>query len=554
MNQAAEAFLQDVWPRISEIYDKENRRIGDLPKGNKLQAGIMNYLKVAWRKPKLREGYGTIHIDVYEPFDWSDDSYRSDAGAYVAELTDEILTEDLFPALCERLKHVFLDGPYVPTFFDYRLEFVLEFERDDSPFKLSDELRNEKKLLDLKNQLDTFIHKKIMPDLPVLPAREDEFFFARLLLNPDVFEQSQSAVEPLIRRLSDKLASKRERLTAWEGEFGRALKDWAEERFLPRHFRRTGHYGLEWTLKEGGDHEAPRQNELDFFVYAAKEIGAADPDTRKEYLDLAVLLGSEQAAGFLERGSGHIESMRKGERFEGKANDILQTIEIRLRSEEEAAYGEALDYIISLLHQGFSKEYKLSFKSREKHYVPLNKLAKSQLHQFFGNALRYPSLYPRLAEYAELAMEEFAWYGDVEPGEKSAMPGTYAVFGLGLYSEAYYPLVMKYMKQVDTEHQSVQDGYADAFIDAHGLTAELMPVFVSILLGGNDSAKPVKTAVIDTPELVEALWRELAPKEDYERETVLYRIFGSRSKLAQRAKRELPPLQEKLEQLVEWIR
>ena len=426
MNQAAEAFLQDVWPRITEIYDKENQRIGELPKGRTLQAGIMNYLKVAWRKPKLSEGYGTIHIDVYEPFDWSDDSYRSDAGAYVAELTDEVLTEELFPALFERLKRIFLDGPYVPIFFDYRLEFVLEFERDGSPLKLSDNMRNEKKLLDLKNQLDTFIHKKIMPDLPVLPAREDEFFFARLLLNPDVFEQSQLAVEPLIRRLSNKLVSKRERLTAWEAEYGRAFKDWAEERFLPSYFRRTGHYGLEWTLKEAEDHEAPRQEELDFFVYAAKEIGAANPDIRKEYLDLAVLLGSEQAAGFLERGSGHIESIRKGERFEGNANDILQTIEIRLRSEEEAAYGEALDYIISLLQQGLSKEYKLSFKSREKHYLPLNKLAKSQLHQFFGNALRYPSLYPRLAEYAELALEEFAWYGDVEPGEKSAMPGTYA--------------------------------------------------------------------------------------------------------------------------------
>lgn len=554
MTQAAEAFLQDVWQQITDIYEKENERIGELPKGRKLQAGIKDYLRVAWRKPKLGGGYGQFHIDVYEPFDWSDDSYKFEAGPYVEELTDEVLANEFFPALLERMNRIFMDGPYAPRFFDYRLELVFEFDRGESVLRHSRVLRNEAKRLELKQRLETFIQTKIMSDLPVLPAREDEFFFARLLMNPDVFEQKQEKVDPLIRRLSEKLRSNRERAEGWESECASAFRGWAEERFLPRYFHRTGNFGLDWALKEAGEREEPRSGELEFFIYAAQEIGIKEPDTRQQYLELAARLGSEKAERFLNEGSGRFESLRKGSMFQGKANDILQTIDVRILSEEEAAYGEALDYIIDLLKQRFPKGYKLAFKSKEKHYLPLKKLAKSQQHQFFGNALRYPSLYPRLAAYAELAMEEFAWYGDVEPGEKSVMPGTYAVFGLGLYSDAYFPLVEKYMELVDSEHQSMQDDYADAFIEAHGLSAERMPVLVSILLGSGESAKPAKNIPIDRPELADALLAELEAKEDARRETVLYRIFGSSSKLAQAVKKASPPLKDKLERLLAWYR
>lgn len=50
--------------------------------------------------------------------------------------------------------------------------------------------------------------------------------------------------------------------------------------------------------------------------------------------------------------------------------------------------------------------------------------------------------HPLLAEYAEAVMEEVKWYNDVESGEKSAMPGTYAVMGLGLKGTGYFPLVI----------------------------------------------------------------------------------------------------------------
>lgn len=108
---------------------------------------------------------------------------------------------------------------------------------------------------------------------------------------------------------------------------------------------------------------------------------------------------------------------------------MTQMIEIQILSEEDLAYGEALDYIIGLLRQGFPNRYALKLKSGQKKFLPVKYLAKSGLHQFFCQCVEYPALFPKLAVYAETAMEEFAWYRDVDPGEQSVMPGTYAVMG-----------------------------------------------------------------------------------------------------------------------------
>ncbi|RCX23778.1 hypothetical protein DFP94_1011380 [Fontibacillus phaseoli] len=549
MDQVSEVFLKDIWDEVMAIYVKESKRIRELKNQSRLQAGIMNYLRVAWRKGKTNWSQGRLHIDVYEPFSWSDDSYKIEAGPYIAELTDEQLTEEVFPALCERMDQLFRSEELGPLFFDYRFEVVFEFERERSRISLHRNLLNESKLHQLQQSLEHFIQSKILADLPVLPNDNDMFFFARHLVNPDLMKQEEEVIEPLIRRLLDKLNMSRKRKNEWIRQYTSAFNTWAQEHFLPQYFVPSGDYGFEWILKEE-DRQVVDEGEMDFFLYIALQIGFTEPDNRKKYLELAVKLGSQRAADYLKIGSGKFANTFRSERVECSNNDVTQLIEVRILSEEEAAYGEALDYIIHLLRQGFSKSYSLKLKSSQKHFLPLKKLAKSKLHQFFANALTYPALFPKLAEYADTVMEEFAWYGDVEPGEKSVMPGTYAVMGLGLYSESYYPLVGRYMELVDTEHQMVQDDYAEAFIDAHGLTAEKMPVLVSILLGGNEEGKYVKNETIDDPELAGALVDVLKGKKDHERELVLYRLFKSSDKLAGAARKSQSPLKEELEQLL----
>lgn len=52
MNQAVEAFLNEVWKEVTAIYAKESKRINEPSNQSRLQAGIMDYLQVAWRKGK----------------------------------------------------------------------------------------------------------------------------------------------------------------------------------------------------------------------------------------------------------------------------------------------------------------------------------------------------------------------------------------------------------------------------------------------------------------------------------------------------------------------
>lgn len=550
MNQAVDAFLNEVWKEITTIYAKESKRINEFKDQSRLQAGVKSYLRVAWRKGKFTWAEGKVHIDVYEPFSWSDSSYKFKADTYITELTDELLTEEFFPALCGLVDGLFRSVELGTRFFDYKFEVVFEFEWEKSKLTLNKQLLNEPKLIQLQKTLDHFIQTKILPDLPVLPGENDMFFFAQHLVNPELMKQDTEEIDPLIRRLTGKLNKNQERKNNWIRKYTLAFNSWAKDHFLQQHFTRSGDYGIEWILKEEPVHPSVDVGELDFFLYAALQIGFTEPDTRQKYLELAVQLGSKQAADYLKIGSGKFASTYRGERVEGRNNDITQTIEIRILSEEELAYGEALDYMIDLLKQEFPKGYQLKLKSSQKYFLPVKKLAKSKLHQFFANALSYPNLFPKLAEYADTAMEEFAWYRDVEPGEKSVMPGTYAVMGLGLYSEAYFPLVCRYMELVDTEHQMVQDGYAEAFIEAHGVKAEHMLVIVSILLGGNEEGRLVKNLTIDRPELAEALFEALKDKENYERELVVCRIFGSMKKLVGAAQKAQPPLKEGLEQLL----
>ena len=100
MKQCVEHFLAAVWEQLTAVYQQESKRITELKEQSRLQAGILQYLKVAWKKGKSPNG--TIFIDVYEPFSWSDSSYKVEAGSYIQEFTDVQHIEELFSALCTK--------------------------------------------------------------------------------------------------------------------------------------------------------------------------------------------------------------------------------------------------------------------------------------------------------------------------------------------------------------------------------------------------------------------------------------------------------------------
>ncbi|WP_258070505.1 DUF6138 family protein [Pectobacterium brasiliense] len=170
-------------------------------------------------------------------------------------------------------------------------------------------------------------------------------------------------------------------------------------------------------------------------------------------------------------------------------------------------------------------------KSSVRQYLPIKGLAKSDTHRFFANALQYESNYPLLEDYARTAIEEFEWYADSE-GEKCCMPGSYAVFGLGLTEAGYFPLVKDYMESVDDEHQSVQDAFIRAFFDKHSVTAQNVATLVACLSHATEGLKLNMLPALENDALFEQLVEEVRMREPAVIEHILYLIWGNTKKLA----------------------
>ncbi|WP_226002561.1 DUF6138 family protein [Paenibacillus sp. BJ-4] len=543
MSSEIQTYIDPIFEAIDQVYASEQKRIAEFQTKSVLHEGIHEYLNVMCNMNGLR-------VDTYELFDW--DSRRPDIEipGFTEGVTLQQVEHEWMPEIKRRLEALFNSDKFSPMFFRYRLEFHLEvvLERKSSYFTFL--LLNEHKRELLLATIQRFVEQKLNPASKAVPKEKDDFFFVRHLLDPHLYPVDADRIGELLDRMDAKVKISRNRQEAWRHQLSSGLKCWAEEVFLAKYADRERSYGLDFIVKPDVRPSDIPASAMEMFLLTAMRVGSTNADARQKYLEMASQLGSEQAAYWLKNGSGSIPALYTSERVTCRANDILQTLEVQIRSEEEESYREAVQYLCDILRKGFTKEYRMKLKSKVKNVLPVPKLAKSALHRFFANALEYPALYPLLAEYAELVMEEFAWYNDVEPGEKSAMPGTYAVMGLGLKGTDYFPLVIRYMKLVDSEHQSVQDGYAAVFVDTHGLTPHSIPVWTAIILAGNESAKPLKSAGIENVEQAQALVDELVKLEDYEREVLIYRIWGGAKKLKNSLKQAVPEVKELLEPFI----
>ncbi|MGR6762745.1 DUF6138 family protein [Paenibacillus sp. T2-29] len=543
MTSGVQAYIDSIFEEIDQRYASEQKRNAEFKTKSVLHEGIHEYLKVTCKSDGL-------WVDTYEPFDWDHRRPDMDISGFTEGVTLQQVQDEWMPVFKERIAALYNSEEFSPMFFRYRLEFHLEVVLENKASHFTFSLLNEDKRQHLLATIEQFVEQKLDPASKAIPKEEDDFFLVRHLLDPHLYPIDAQRVNELLNRMDAKVQVSRKREEAWRHQLSRGLMHWAEDEFLAKYADREKNYGLEYTVRPDilpSDIPAPA---MEMFLLTAMRVGSTDADARQSYLEIAAQLGSNQAAEWLKSGSGSIPASYTNERVTCQANDILQTLEVQIRSEEEESYREALVYLCDILRKGFTKEYGMKFKSKVKNYLPVPKLAKSALHRFFANALEYPSLYPLLAEYAETVMEEFKWYNDVEPGEKSAMPGTYAVMGLGLKGTEYFPLVSRYMKLVDSEHQSVQDGYAAVFVEAHGLTPDTIPVWARILLAGNDSAKPLKSAGIESAEQAKALVDVLEKLEDYEQEMIVYRIWGGAKKLKNSLKQAVPDVKEILETLI----
>ena len=179
--------------------------------------------------------------------------------------------------------------------------------------------------------------------------------------------------------------------------------------------------------------------------------------TTEHILGLVSQLRPDMVKELKTNGSGKLPpniQKRKTKHLTASANDAFATIRITARDCTEGCCDEALSYLVEVLEQPeFPRSYSIEFRGPEKIYLPIPGLPKKGVNQLFACAVRYPRLHVRMENYARLAMQEDEMYQNLSD-EICALPGTFAVFALGLEGPKWWGLVCDYLDRCDDEHSS----------------------------------------------------------------------------------------------------
>ncbi|MDR0267297.1 DUF6138 family protein [Paenibacillus sp.] len=551
MNQLQEEALEEMKAAIYKWFEEQENRIDveGLGKRTTLQVGIFNFVMLDYRP-------GRSKVD-------SSKSMGSAAGKKsmkVSPFTREQVMHEVQPMLAEIVREK-LDKLAASPLIDYRFTFQGAFATTDGLVELTvlETVYVEKKR-QLMEQIQSYIEKKL--EKGTYPTKRLEtFFLARHLLDPHLFPEPEAArTITLFDRIQELNKERRKVLAEHRRDIIRALTHWAENVFLPRYYDLTGsEYRInEYKIKPDAvleNQKGPNQP-IDLLLYGAVMIIRYEPNFNKikgqNFLELAKQLGSGKAARMLKEGSDSFSQEDvhlRHELVECKANDVFSLFTIVIRKEEALAYERAITFILFLLRKGFPKSYKIKLRSSVREYLPIKGLAKSDTHRFFANALAYSELHPLLEEYARETMVEFEWYEDTDD-EKSVMPGSYAVFGLGLSGERYFPLVEDYMDIVDNEHQLVHDKFTAVFAETYGVTERSIPVLIACLLRCHDSLKLKIQPELENEDKLSLFVQHIEALSDDEAELALYPIWGEAKKLIALARKAQEPRKELLIRLL----
>ena len=206
-----------------------------------------------------------------------------------------------------------------------------------------------------------------------------------------------------------------------------------------------------------------------------------------EYLDTNYLFGlvekvrPDMVKKLRDHGTGRLPlnlQKRKTDHFTASANDAFAVIRITARDNTEECCHEVLDYLCEILEQeDFPRSYAVEFKGPEKSYLPITGLPKKGVNQLFACAVQYPGLHPLMERYARLAMRQYEQYTNLSD-EQCALPGSFAVFALGMLGQEWRQLVWDYLDLCDDEHSHLQEKFLREYVKQFRFTADTVPVFV----------------------------------------------------------------------------
>jgi hypothetical protein len=276
------------------------------------------------------------------------------------------------------------------------------------------------------------------------------------------------------------------KLLGWN-ELHYALTLWVEERLRDPFFVNEGSdWDERWALMPRADVTGLPDSFFDFACKVAIGELKYGPSyasvTANRIFGWLDALGSDLPTRLKKHGTGELPTDLAKLRSESvtiTANDALAVIRVAVKKESADAYEVVLDYLVRLFENtDFPRSYAIEFRGPAKVHLPIPGLPKKGVHRLFAAAVAYPQLHPLIERYARAVMREYEWYQNLED-EQCAMPGTFAVFALGLRSSQHAQLVLDYLGLVDGEHQSLQAKFVEAYVDAHGASYEALAYLVS---------------------------------------------------------------------------
>ena len=533
-----ESIIKEILPGVAATFDEL-----DLPKKpygrNELWEGITDYFKIKQRKNKIEfhnneEEYTCPSITIKD-FD---------------QLPDDFIDNELLPALEEQLTQMFFNPEFYYR-FEYKLTLVFDFlSATGHHARKQVRLEHPERKAELKERLDTYVQKVIYEAAEKMKEKELHSFFDKLF-DFELTGYSEDKVVEILNKGITLIDPKwKKTLKEYQWCLLYHTREWKEKVFMKLYYKGEDD---DYSLKKGITPEKVDAHKLNLFVAQAlwhikyKEYSWDVEDACEDLERAAKELGSKKAAMYLKEGTGILPNELihyKDSEVECDANDVFAEISVKIKQESATAYDKALDFIIALLNADFPASYYIKFSSKApKQFLDIKGIAKSPTHRFFAQALQYEELRPKLVSYAEVAMKEFQWYNDVEEGEKSCMPGSYAVFGLGLIGEEYFPLVTKYFSLLDDEHQMIHKYFVSALIDRYGVNEKSLPLICQGITSAQyDMVFKNLEKEMEKPENKELLAKFLKEKEaffiankepgfyKYYEEDIYYAIYGKQWK------------------------
>ena len=519
-----EKLIDSTFQGINKIIENTYKNHSDEKSYSvcRLQEGYDDYLKITFKEREINydefnfawEGDPDLKIDFYELGDIKRDEF----------------IKEIIPEIKSKFKEVFFK--YEDSFvFRYKLLLIIEFEEENDLLEniiYREELyfENKKRKEKLKSKMEDYIKEVILEEKRAMKDGRECVVFCINLLDFNLMGYSEKYLIELIEKILQVMKSSKNKKLEKKFQYyiTYQLERWVDNIFLKI------------------EPEKVTDEQIELYIYKALcqiKYATYSYDTKFGCEDLKNAMKtyhSEKAKQYLEKGTGILANELiycKDEDLECKANDITSIVSIKIKNEVALSYEKALDFIINLLANGFPRSYLIKFSSKsEKEFLNIKGLAKSSTHRFFRRILDFPELYDKLEIYAKTAMKEFEWYQDLsEEGEKSCLPGSYAVFGLGLYNEKYFPLIEEYYSKVDDEHQLVHQYFIEALIDRYGVTEKsLSIIFEGFLSGQFDKVFKNLAKLMKDEENKKLLFKELENFDKYEKETILYSIWGDKWK------------------------